>query len=208
MTSDVVDAPARACDGPVMTSHRQAPDGGDAGGRSGAAGAGERRSDGGAAGAGEPRSDGGAAGAGEPRSDGGAAGAGEPPLAGALRGLAVGRVVLGAASLALPEALARGLGVPAAGPLSYMTRIFGARAIALGAGYLTAPPAERPRWQRLSLLVDASDTLTGLHRLRRRDTPTRGAAALVVLTGTYFAIGAARAAYDVRSARPIGSRRR
>ena len=122
-------------------------------------------------------------------------------LAGALRGMAVGRIALGAASLALPQALARGLGVPAAGTLTYMTRIYGARAIALGAGYLTAPPAERPRWQRLSLLVDASDTLTGLRQLRRRDTPTRAAVALVTLTGTYFALGAARTAHDVRSAR-------
>jgi hypothetical protein len=123
------------------------------------------------------------------------------PFAGALRGLAFGRIALGTASLALPEALARGLGVADSPPLSYMTRIFGARAIALGAGYLTAPAGERQRWQRLALLVDASDTVTGLRQLRRREVPTGAALALAGLTGSYFAVGVARFARDVRSAR-------
>lgn len=115
-----------------------------------------------------------------------------------LRALAVGRIVLGAASLAFPDRLARLSGVPASPELAYMTRIFGARAIALGAGYLTSSPDQRHRWQRLALGVDISDTLTGLGHLRRGDLPLRGAAAMVALTGTYAATGAARLAADLR----------
>jgi len=131
-----------------------------------------------------------------------------PPLAGPLKAMALGRIALGALSLAAPDALARGAGVPATPQLAYMTRIFGARAIALGAGYLTAPPAERRRWQRLALLVDASDTATGLRQLARRELPGPSAAGLVALTGSYLAIGAARLARDLRSGRhPAPTRR-
>ncbi|MBB4665193.1 hypothetical protein [Conexibacter arvalis] len=121
------------------------------------------------------------------------------PLAAPLRAMALGRIALGALSLAAPDALARGAGVPATPQLAYMTRIFGARAIALGAGYLTAPVAERRRWQRLALLVDASDTATGLRQLGRRELPRRSAVALLALTGGYLALGAARLAHDLRS---------
>lgn len=122
------------------------------------------------------------------------------PLAGTLRRMAFGRIALGAASLAVPGALARGLGVADSPPLTYMTRIYGARAIALGAGYLTAPATERQRWQRIALLVDASDTAAGLRQLLRRESPPRSALPLVGLTGAYLALGAARLARDVRAA--------
>lgn len=108
------------------------------------------------------------------------------------------RIVLGAASLLFPDRLARLSGLPASPELTYMTRIFGARAIALGTGYLTSSPDQRPRWQRLALGVDISDTLTGLGHLRRGDLPLRGAAAMVTLTGTYAATGAARLVADLR----------
>lgn len=123
------------------------------------------------------------------------------PLAGPLRRMALGRIVLGAASLAVPGALARGAGIDPSPPLTYMTRIYGARAIALGAGYLSAPAAERPRWQRLGLLVDLSDTATGLRQLLRRESPPRTALPFVALTGAYAALGAARATRDWHSAR-------
>ncbi|MCF8571428.1 hypothetical protein L5G32_14240 [Gordonia sp. HY002] len=120
------------------------------------------------------------------------------PLLAALRGLAIGRIALGAASLAAPGALARGLSVKQTPELDYMTRIFGARAIALGVGYLTTPQAERPRWQRLSLMVDITDTAHGTAHLVRGDLPRSAAVAMVALTGTYMSVGATRFITDMK----------
>ena len=118
-----------------------------------------------------------------------------------LRGMAAGRIALGAASLAAPGALARALGVQQTPELDYMTRIFGARAVALGLGYLTTPEAERPRWQRLSLMVDITDTAHGAAHLVRGDLPRPAAVAMVALTGGYMTVGATRLVRDVRAAR-------
>ncbi|MEW1738768.1 hypothetical protein AB0346_22735 [Nocardia beijingensis] len=118
-------------------------------------------------------------------------------LAAALRGLALGRVALGSAALVAPRTLSRALGVRPTPELDYMTRIFGARAIALGLGYLTAPAEELPRWQRLALLVDILDTTHGGVRLVRGDVPRPTAVALVVLTGGYMLVGATRLAKDL-----------
>jgi hypothetical protein len=106
--------------------------------------------------------------------------------------LAAGRIALGIASLLAPRGFARAVGVaePSA-ELAYLTRIYGARAIAMGAGYLTSQPLERRRWKRLSLAVDISDTVTGLAHLVRRDAPVRAIGSMVALTGGYAAVGAA-----------------
>lgn len=120
-----------------------------------------------------------------------------PALASALRGLALGRVALGAAAIAAPGALTRAFGMKPAPELTYMTRIFGARAIALGLGYLTAPTTERPRWQRLALMVDTIDTAHGTAHLARGDVPRPSALALVAMTGSYMAVGATRLARDL-----------
>ncbi|GAA5092127.1 hypothetical protein [Nocardia iowensis] len=120
-----------------------------------------------------------------------------PPLAAALRGLAVGRIVLGAAAIAAPRTLTAAFRIRATPELTYMTRIFGARAIALGLGYLTAPAAERPRWQRLSLLVDIIDTSHGTAHLARGDVPRPAAIAMVAMTGSYMTVGATRLIRDL-----------
>jgi hypothetical protein len=117
-----------------------------------------------------------------------------------LVGLAAGRIVLGAWALASPGSLVRSFGMSSSPSHSYLTRIFGARAIALGAGYLTEPPAGRRRWHRIALFVDTSDTVTALGHLVRRDVPTRAAAALAALTGGYALVGAARLVRDGRPA--------
>ncbi|WP_330228961.1 hypothetical protein OHA40_23070 [Nocardia sp. NBC_00508] len=119
------------------------------------------------------------------------------PLAGALRGLALGRVALGAAALAAPRTLTRVLGVRPTPELDYLTRIFGARAIALGLGYLTAPQEELPRWQRLALMVDILDTTHGGVRVARGDVPRPAAIAMVALTGGYMLVGATKLARDL-----------
>lgn len=114
-------------------------------------------------------------------------------LARALDAMAVGRIVLGAASLAAPTALGRSLGAEPTAELNYMTRVFGGRAVALGASYLMADGGDRTRLQLLALGVDISDTVAGAGHLVRGDTPRTAMAKLVALTGTYAALGAARA---------------
>lgn len=116
-----------------------------------------------------------------------------------LRLMALGRIALGVGSLAAPGTLARVLGVRASGELDYMTRVFGARAIALGVGFLLADRGERTRLQRISLGVDVSDTVAGIGHLIRGDAPRPAIAAMVALTGSYAATGAARLATDLRS---------
>ena len=78
-----------------------------------------------------------------------------------------------------------------------MTRIFGGRALALGAGYLLSEPGPGRRlWQHLALIVDVTDTATGLAHVARRDLGHGNAVALTALTGTYAVIGATRAITD------------
>lgn len=118
----------------------------------------------------------------------------------ALAALAWGRIALGAASLAAPTGLGRTLGVPHSPETAYLTRIYGARAVALGAAYLLAGPVERRRLHLLSLGVDVSDTLTGAGHLARRDSQPRATAALTALTGGYAVVGAVRALATRRAA--------
>jgi hypothetical protein len=109
-----------------------------------------------------------------------------------LIGLACGRVLLGVWALTSPTCLDRVFGMAAQPELAYMTRIFGARAIALGSGYLAETPSGRRRWHRLALCVDTSDTITAISHLLRRDVPARSARALAAVTGGYMIVGAAR----------------
>ncbi|WP_169813271.1 nuclear transport factor 2 family protein [Nocardia vaccinii] len=104
--------------------------------------------------------------------------------------LAAGRIVLGGAALAFPWRFATLVGVTPTPELTYLTRIFGARAIALGLGYLTASPAERRRWRPLLLAVDTSDTITGAIHLLRHNVPRRAALSMTALTGTYAIVDA------------------
>jgi hypothetical protein len=104
----------------------------------------------------------------------------------ALKTMAIGRLALGALSIASPGAAARGFGMQAAvtPELTYMARIFGIRAIALGSGYLLSDGHPRRLWQRLAFACDISDTITGAGHLRRGDLPGRTATVLTALTGT------------------------
>jgi hypothetical protein len=117
----------------------------------------------------------------------------------ALAALAVGRIALGAASRLAPGPMARasGAGARRTPELDYMTRIFGARAIALGSGWLLSRGGARDTWQRLAFGVDLSDTLAGAGHLRRRDIPRASALASLALTGSYMLVGAAKVAHDL-----------
>ena len=121
----------------------------------------------------------------------------------ALAGLALGRIALGAASRLAPAATARSFGAGGAQTpeLDYMTRIFGNRAIGLGAGWLLSRGAARDTWQRIAFGVDLSDTVAGLGHLRRRDVPLGSAASLTGFTGGYMVVGAIKLARDLRRAR-------
>lgn len=107
--------------------------------------------------------------------------------------LAWGRIGLGAASLAAPGATSRAFGIAPAPEVGYLTRIYGARAIALGAAYLLGGTPERDRLHLLGLGVDLSDTVTGLTHVVRRDSSPRAMAMVTALTGSYAAVGALRA---------------
>ncbi|MGB3522986.1 MAG: hypothetical protein WBA50_16055 [Mycobacterium sp.] len=114
----------------------------------------------------------------------------------ALSVMAIGRMILAVVSLAAPRQFAKLVGVRPSSELTYMTRIYGARAFAMGLGYLTSGVRERYRWKRLSLMVDSLDTINGVSHLVRGDLPLRAAVSMVGLTGSYAAIGATRIATE------------
>jgi len=106
------------------------------------------------------------------------------------RTMAAGRFLLGVTSLVAPRSFARAVGVEAAPSTVYMTRVYGARAVAMGLSYLTSSPETQARWERLGLAIDLSDTAAGVAHLLRRDVPPRAAVAMVALTGGYALAGA------------------
>ncbi len=105
--------------------------------------------------------------------------------------MAVGRVVVGVLARIHPKSVFRIFGAgPSADPvLLYMMRVFGIRAVVSGAGYLTAGPPERRRWQRLAFACDLSDTIAGGADLLRGVAPRQFAVRATVLTGIYAALG-------------------
>lgn len=119
---------------------------------------------------------------------------------------AAGRIAWGVAALVSPGANLRAAGVSElqTPEIAYLTRVFGARALAIGVGYLTGGPPARAQWQRLGALVDSLDTVSGLNALRTiDDAPRRRAAALMVaITGAYAALGIAGSVHGLVSERP------
>lgn len=118
---------------------------------------------------------------------------------GALAALAAGRIALGLLGRAAPRRAAQLFGAgPAATPeLNYMTRVFGARAFALGTGYLLSQGSARRLWQRLAFVCDVSDTIAGIGDLRRGEVDRASALAATALTGTYMVVGGLRVARDL-----------
>jgi hypothetical protein len=123
------------------------------------------------------------------------------PFGRALASLALGRIVLGLLSRSTPQRSAElfGAGSAMTPELDYMAKVFGARAFALGTGYLTSSGTARRRWQRLAFVCDVSDTVAGIGSLRRRHLPRSTALGLTAMTAIYALIGGARIANDVRS---------
>ncbi|MEE3755146.1 hypothetical protein [Mycobacterium intracellulare] len=109
---------------------------------------------------------------------------------------AVGRILLGATAFAYPASQTRMNGVPdhlLSTELKYLIRIFGARALALGVGYLSSDEPNRRRWQYIGLMVDTLDNVNALmelRRLKRGDPRVRSLLSLMAVTGPYAILGA------------------
>ncbi|MBB3662705.1 MULTISPECIES: hypothetical protein [Prauserella salsuginis group] len=125
----------------------------------------------------------------------------------AFRIAAVGRLAWGALSLVTPRANTRLAGVDesATPELTYLIRVFGSRALALGWGYLLSDGSARRRWRRLGLLVDVCDTADGLAHVVRGDVRRGAAIGLTTATGAYAALGVVGVLADLRAAESEGS---
>ncbi|MFC0036978.1 hypothetical protein [Actinomadura rayongensis] len=115
----------------------------------------------------------------------------------ALKTLAQARIGLGVAAFTAPALSARLLGLGGADnpARDYALRLFGAREIGLGAGYLLGKGPSRKAWARYGLAADVLDTVAGLKGRGR--LPLWSVAAVVALSGGAAALGAATVARDV-----------
>lgn len=111
--------------------------------------------------------------------------------------LARGRIALGLAAFAAPKLSMRvmGMGGGADAGRDYMVRMFAAREIALGAGYLLSNDSGRRLWGRLGLAVDSLDLMSGLKT--RPGLPLWATAGAVGVAGGAAALGTAKAAQDL-----------
>ncbi|QFG27021.1 hypothetical protein F7P10_12965 [Actinomadura sp. WMMB 499] len=111
--------------------------------------------------------------------------------------MARSRVALGVTAFAAPALTVRlmGMGRGADAGRDYVTRMFAAREIALGAGYLLSGEDGRKLWARLGLGVDVLDTVTGLRA--RKGLPLWVAGGALAVSGSAVALGAAKVARDV-----------
>jgi len=111
--------------------------------------------------------------------------------------LARGRVALGVAALAAPRLTVKlmGMGGGADPGRDYVVRMFGAREVAVGAGYLLSDENGRRLWARLGLAVDALDVTSGLKT--RKALPLWVTAGAVGIAASAVGIGAAKVASDI-----------
>ena len=84
------------------------------------------------------------------------------------KALAIGRLVLGTLALLFPAVTARlfMLKVKTNPQLPYMTRLFAAREIAVGALTLNAPESARTSMTGLGMAIDGSDAVAGIAATR------------------------------------------
>jgi hypothetical protein len=109
----------------------------------------------------------------------------------AMTGLAYTRIANGVLAWFAPQAMNRVFGVPRedeSSTLTYMHRVFGVRAVALGVGYLASSGEARSLWHRLWLLCDAADTAMGTAMAIRGGIPRAAAAKALLLTGGATAV--------------------
>ncbi|WP_433333126.1 hypothetical protein [Spirillospora sp. CA-294931] len=111
--------------------------------------------------------------------------------------LARGRVALGVAAFAVPGLTVKALGLGRGSDpgRDYVTRMFAAREIALGAGYLLSRGPNRRIWARLGLMVDGLDTVNGAKS--RQGLPLWLAAGATGVAAACTALGAAKVGKDI-----------
>lgn len=109
--------------------------------------------------------------------------------------LAVGRIAVGAAAWLMPQLSARVMGLPTGPATTLGLRLFGARDIAVGIGYLQSEAAERDRWLLLGMGMDGADAVAALAAGTRGGVPWRNALLIVV-----SATAAVATAADARTA--------
>ena len=114
------------------------------------------------------------------------------------KAIAIGRLAIGAVALLFPALAARLflLNVKNNPQLTYMTRLFAAREIAVGAVTLTAPESARTSMVGLGMAIDGSDALAGIAATR---SGTVSKPVGVILTGA--ALGAVAAGASVLAGR-------
>ena len=85
-----------------------------------------------------------------------------------VKALAFGRIAIGAVSLLFPRIASRLflLNIRLNPQLAYMTRLFGAREIALGAISLAAPDEAKTQLAGLGLAVDGADAVASVAAMR------------------------------------------
>ncbi|MEO6886867.1 MAG: hypothetical protein ABI232_11380 [Jatrophihabitantaceae bacterium] len=106
------------------------------------------------------------------------------------RALGLGRLAVGAAVLAAPDASVRALGVDTASAkrLRFLTRMAGARDLGLAAGTLAASGRGRRTWLLVGAGVDAADAIAITVALR--DGQVRGLAARATVAIAASAVAA------------------
>lgn len=117
--------------------------------------------------------------------------------------MAQGRLAVGAVTLLAPGLVVKvmGLGNGRDPGRDVVARMLASREIALGAGYLLSKGPSRKLWVRLGLVVDSFDALAGLKSRGGKEdkVPLWAAAGFTLIAATGSAIGAAKAAKDLRS---------
>ncbi|MFA1543397.1 hypothetical protein [Actinomadura monticuli] len=122
---------------------------------------------------------------------------GQDNVDGLMTNLARGRVALGVAALAAPGLTVKlmGMGGGADPGRDYVVRMFGAREVAVGAGYLLSDENGRRLWARLGLAIDALDVTSGLKTTKA--LPLWVTAGAVAIAASAVGIGAAKVASDI-----------
>lgn len=95
-------------------------------------------------------------------------------------GLSLGRIAVGVGAFFAPEPTARvfGLSPETNAHLPYMSRMFGAREIAVGALTLAASGEARRKLAAVGVAIDAADAANGVLELKSQRVPVRAGAML------------------------------
>jgi uncharacterized protein DUF4267 len=108
-----------------------------------------------------------------------------------ITGLAYGRIAVGTISFLSPSLAAKLflLNARANPQLSYMSRLFGSREIALGALTLASSGQARRRLVQLGVAVDGADAWTGIVTAANGSVPKKAGIVLTVVAAAAVATG-------------------